>query len=210
MVTNSVMRVLVTDLHPLMLAAVQQTLAKAEGFEVVGEAGSGDALLELVDRLAPDLVLLDLEMPGTSGLICLDRIVAEHPQTKVVVWSERSDPERVKTALQHGAHAYLVKSIDVTDLVSAIRQAVGGPAYQSLGLAELRADPAAAEFGLTSRELAIVRAVAQGMSNRAIGGQLFVTEQTVKFHLTNIFRKLGLQNRTEVARWAYAHGLLIE
>jgi DNA-binding NarL/FixJ family response regulator len=208
--TNSVVRVLVTDHHPLMLAAVRQTLANDEGFEVVGEARSGEGLLELVDRLAPDLVLLDLELPGTSGLLCLDRIVAAHPQTTVIVWSERSDSEQIRTALHHGAHAYLVKSIDVTDLVSAIRQAVRGPAYHAVGLAAIRADPAAAELGLTSRELAIVRAVAQGMSNRAIGGQLSVTEQTVKFHLTNIFRKLGLQNRTEVACWAYDRGLLTE
>jgi DNA-binding NarL/FixJ family response regulator len=183
---------------------------KDEGFEVVGEARSGHALLRLVDRLAPDLVLLDLEMPGMSGLLCLDRIVAGHPTTKVVVWSERSDPERIEVAFKHGAHGYLVKSIDVRDLASAIRQSVRGTAFHALGLPAMRSESAATAVGLTTRELAIVRAVAQGLPNRAIGKQLFVTEQTVKFHLTNVFRKLGLDNRTEVARWAHSHGLLTE
>jgi two-component system nitrate/nitrite response regulator NarL len=148
-------------------------------------------------------------MPGTSGLVCLDRIVGDHPQTKVVIWSERSDPERIEIAFKHGACGYVVKSIDVADLASAIRQAVQATAYHALGLPAMRADTAA-ELGLTARELSIVRAVARGMSNRAIGKQLFVTEQTIKFHMTNILRKLELKNRTEVARWAHTHGLFTE
>jgi two-component system nitrate/nitrite response regulator NarL len=193
-----------------MLEAVRQALAPAEGFEVVGEAASCEAALRLVDRLAPDLVLLDLEMPGLSGLVCLDRIVTEHPPTKVVVWSERSDPEQIEVAFKHGAHGYLVKNIDVIDLASAIRQAVNGTAYHALGLPAMGAETEAAAVGLTDRELTIVRAVARGMSNRAIGKQLFVTEQTIKFHMTNVFRKLGFENRTEVARWAHARGLFTE
>jgi Response regulator containing a CheY-like receiver domain and an HTH DNA-binding domain len=201
------MRVLLADDHPLMLAAMRQTLTGVEGFEVVGEARSGQAVLTLVDRLAPDLVVLDLEIPGMSGLVCLDRIVAEHPQTKVVVWSERSDPERIEMVFKHGAHGYLIKSIDVADLASAIRLAVQGTAYHALGLPAMRTETAATTVGLTDRELSIVRAVARGTSNRAIGKQLFVTEQTIKFHMTNILRKLDLENRTEVARWAHGHGL---
>jgi DNA-binding NarL/FixJ family response regulator len=145
-------------------------------------------VLSLVDRLAPDLVLLDLEIPGMSGLVCLDRIVAKHPQTKVVVWSERADPERIEVAFKHGACGYVVKSIDVADLASAIRQAVQATAYHALGLPAMRPETAAA-LGLTARELSIVQAVARGRSNQAIGKQLFVTEQTIKLHMTNILRK---------------------
>jgi DNA-binding NarL/FixJ family response regulator len=203
------MRVLLADDHPLMLAGVRQTLAGFEEFEVVGEARSGQEVLRLVDRLVPDLLLLDLEIPGTSGLVCLDRIVAEHPQTKVVVWSERSDPERIEMAFKHGAHGYVVKSIDAADLASAIRQSVRGTAYHALGLPSLRMETAAT-LGLTARELSIVQAVARGKSNQAIGQQLFVTEQTIKFHMTNVFRKLSLANRTEVARWAHMHGLFTD
>jgi NarL family two-component system response regulator LiaR len=202
------MRVLIADDHPLMLAALRQALEADGGFEVVAEAASGEKVLPLVGRTTPDVVLLDLRMPGMDGLACLDRIVARHPQTKVVMMSSITDPERIQATFKHGACGYIVKTIDAADLPSAIRQAVDGTAYHALGLPALNEESAANAAGLTDRELTIIKAVARGLSNQAIGRELWVTEQTVKFHLTNVYRKLAVANRTEAARWAFAHGLV--
>ena len=202
------MRILIADDHPLMLGAVRRVLEAVEGFEVVAETRKGPEVLPLIGRTKPEVVLLDLRMPDLDGLACLDRIVARHPETKVVVLSVSSDPEVIQAAFDHGACGYLVKSIDLAEVVSAITQALEGTTYQACGLpATDEASPAEAA-GLTDRELTIIKAVARGLSNQAIGRELWVTEQTVKFHLTNIYRKLKVANRTEAARWAFTHGLV--
>jgi DNA-binding NarL/FixJ family response regulator len=128
----------------------------------------------------------------------------------VVVLSASSDLERVQTAFKHGACGYVVKSIDLRDLPSAIRQALDGTAYHAAGLPALTEESAAKAAGLTERELTILTGVARGLANQAIAKELWVTEQTIKFHLTNVYRKLAVANRTEAARWAFGHGLLTE
>jgi DNA-binding NarL/FixJ family response regulator len=165
-------------------------------------------VLPLIERTQPDLVLLDIRMPQLDGLACLDRIRKRYPQVKVVVLSVFSDPEHIEGALKRGASGYIVKSINPLDLPSAIRQAVEGTVYHALGLPEADARSEAREAGLTEREVTILSGVARGLSNRAIGRELWVTEQTVKFHLTNIYRKLGVENRTEAVRYAYQHRLV--
>ena len=148
-------------------------------------------------------------MKDLDGLVCLDRIVARHPATKVVVLSVSSDPEVIQAAFDHGACGYLVKSIDLADVVSAITRALEGTAYEAVGLPMLD-ESATDEVGLTDRELTILNGVARGLSNQALGRELWVTEQTIKFHLTNVYRKLRVANRTEAARWAFTHGLVSE
>jgi DNA-binding NarL/FixJ family response regulator len=204
------MRVLIADDHPLMLVGLRCALEEAEGFEVVAEARSGMEVLPSIGRTSPEVVLLDMRMPGLDGLTCLDRIVARYPETKVVVVSGDSDPELIQAAFKHGACGYVVKGIATHDLPSAIRQAVQGTAYHALGLPALNEDSVAKAAGLTERELTILSSAARGLSNREIGKDLWVTEQTVKFHLTNIYRKLRVANRTEAARWAFGHGLVAE
>lgn len=204
------MKVLLADDHPLVLAGVRQILERDEAFEIVGEARSGSEVLPLVGRLRPDVVLLDLRIPGIDGLGCLERIRARHPEVKVIILSVMSDPEQIQAAFKRGAAGYVIKSIDPSDLASAIRQAVEGTAFHALGLPVLNDNAVARAAGLTERELTIMKAVARGLSNSAIGKELWVTEQTVKFHLTNVYRKLGVRNRTEAARWAFAKGLADE
>jgi DNA-binding NarL/FixJ family response regulator len=204
------MKVLIADDHPLIRAGVRRALESAGGFEVVGEAGSGAEVLSLIGRSAPEVVLLDLRMPGADDFGCLDRIAARYPELKVVVLSAYSDLERVQTAFKHGACGYVIKSIDMVDLASAIRQALDGMAYHALGFPALNDRSAAIDVGLTEREMTILDGVARGLSNQAIAKELWVTEQTVKFHLTNIYRKLAIGNRTEAAHWAFAHGLITE
>jgi DNA-binding NarL/FixJ family response regulator len=203
------MRVLIADDHPLILAGIKRALESADGFEVVAEASSGSQVLPLVSQTDPDLALLDLRMPEMDGLTCLDRIRQQHPKVKVVILSVSTDPEVVQTVLNHGAAAYVVKSVNPIDLSSALRQALEGTVFSAVGLPEKTAqEDAVKAAGLTERETTILKALARGLSNEAIGKELWVAEQTVKFHLTNIYRKLEVSNRTEAARYAYEHGLI--
>jgi DNA-binding NarL/FixJ family response regulator len=202
------LKVLLADDHRLMLAGIKRALEAADDIEIVGEAYSGSQVLPLVSRTNPDVVLLDLRMPEMDGLACLDLIRKRHPEVKVVVLSVFSDSEHIETALKRGACGYIVKSVNPIDLPSAIRQVMEGAVYHALGLPEVDESASARAAGLTEREIAILKAVARGLSNQAIGKELWVTEQTVKFHLTNIYRKLGVANRTEAARYAYQNGLV--
>lgn len=203
------MRVLIADDHPLILAGIKRALEEDDQFEVVAEARVGSQVLPLVSQTHPDLALLDLRMPEMDGLACLDRIRKEHPKVKVVILSVSTDPEVVQTVLNHGAAAYVVKSVNPIDLSSALRQALEGTVFSAVGLPEKTAQQDAVKAaGLTDRETTILKALARGLSNEAIGKELWVAEQTVKFHLTNIYRKLNLANRTEAARYAYQHGLV--
>jgi DNA-binding NarL/FixJ family response regulator len=201
-------RVLIADDHRLIVEGTKQALERAGGFEVVGEAVNGVQVLPLVRRLKPELVLLDLRMPQMDGLTCLSKIRKEFPEVKVAMLSVSQDPELIQTALKRGASAYIVKSIDPADLAAALRQAIDGNVFTTAGLTEDPGQRAARDAGLTERELVIVRAVARGLSNEAIAKELWVAEQTVKFHLTNIYRKLGVSNRTEAARYAFEQGLV--
>jgi DNA-binding NarL/FixJ family response regulator len=200
------MKILLADDHPLMLVGVRRVLEESNGFEVVGETRLGSEVLPLVGRTNPDVVLLDMRMPGIDGFSCLEAIRLRYPKVKVVVLSVSTNPEQIQAALARGASGYIVKSINPLDLPSAVRQAVEGTVYHAVGMPEVSEVALAKAAGLTKRELTIVKAVARGLSNQAIAKELWVTEQTVKFHLTNIYRKLGISNRTEAARWAYAQG----
>jgi DNA-binding NarL/FixJ family response regulator len=203
------MRVLIADDHPLILAGIKRALEDDDQFEVVAEARIGSQVLPLVSQTKPDLALLDLRMPEMDGLTCLDRIRKEHPKVKVVILSVSTDPEVVQTVLNHGAAAYVVKSVNPIDLSSALRQALEGTVFSAVGLPEKTAqEDAVKAAGLTDRETTILKALARGLSNEAIGKELWVAQQTVKFHLTNIYRKLDVKNRTEAARYAYEHGLI--
>jgi DNA-binding NarL/FixJ family response regulator len=201
-------KVVIADDHGLMVEGTKQALEKAGGFEVVGVASNGAQVLPLVRRLVPDLVLLDLRMPKMDGLTCLGKIRKDFPDMKVAILSMSQEPDSIQTALRRGANAYIVKTINPDDLAAALRQAVEGTVFTAVGVSEDPAQQAAREKGLTERELVIVRAVARGLSNEAIAKELWVAEQTVKFHLTNIYRKLNVSNRTEAARYAFEQGLV--
>ena len=202
------MKVLIADDHQLLVDGTKQALEKAGGFEVVGQASNGAQVLPLVRRLRPDLVLLDWRMPQMDGLTCLAKIRKDFPDVKVAMLSVSQDPELIQAALKRGASAYIVKTVDPDDLAAALRQAMGGNVFTTVGVSEDPGERAAKDAGLTERELVIVRAVARGLSNEAIAKELWVAEQTVKFHLTNIYRKLDVSNRTEAARYAFEQGLV--
>jgi DNA-binding NarL/FixJ family response regulator len=200
------------DRHPLVLEGVQRVLARA-GVEVVGKTTSPDQALALLEEREPDLLVTEAELPddGIDGLECLRRARSRVRDLKAIVLSASDDPSRVAAAFEAGADAYVVKTAHPDDLASAIRQAFGHSVYLSrsrVPMPEAREEPAAEPGGLTPREREILRLAAEGHSNAELAGQLWVTEQTVKFHLSNIYRKLRVSNRTEAARWAQLNGLL--
>ena len=200
-------RVLLADDHRLILDALREAFSGVEGIEIVGTASDGRQVVPLITRTNPDIVLLDMRMPEMDGLTCLDRIRKHNPSVKVVMLSAFDDPTRIRAALKRGASAYIVKTVNPVDLPAAIRQVVQPTIYFAAPSSD---DDEAAAAGLTERETAMLRALARGLSNAAISKEFWVTEQTVKFHLTNIYRKLGVKNRTEATRYAYQHGLADE
>ena len=202
------MRILLADDHALVLDGIHHALEVDGGFDVVAVTRSGAEVLPLVGQHAPDVVLLDVQLPKLDGLGCLGRIRARYPEVKVVMLSMFAETNEVQLAFERGACGFITKSIDAADLGSAIRQAVEGTAFHAIGPPATDEPGAARSVGLTERELTIVRAVARGLSNDAVAKELWITEQTVKFHLTNIYRKIGVANRTEAARWAFAQGFV--
>ena len=200
------LRVLVADDHKLMLEALRMALADAEGIELVGETSEGTKVVPLAGQLKPDIVLLDFRMPDMDGLAVLDRMRERYPGIKVVMLSGSDDPELIQEALRRGASAFVLKRIDPADLPGAIRQAARGTVYATLG-ADEDVEPAPTS-GLTPKERDVLARMARGLSNAEIGRELWLSQQTVKFHLTNIYRKLGVANRTEAARVALERGLV--
>jgi DNA-binding NarL/FixJ family response regulator len=201
-------QVLVADDHRLMLAAVRRALTDVEGFEIVGEVSIGTQVVPAVRDTAPDIVLLDLRMPGLDGLACLERLRKHDPTLAVVILSSYSDPEQIEAARVAGARAYVVKTVEPVDLGGVLRTALAGGEFAVWGAESPPASrsQAAATAGLSDREGAVLAAVARGLSNREIGRQLWISEQTVKFHLRNVYIKLGVSSRTEAARYAYRNG----
>lgn len=198
----------IADDHRLILDGVRHALEESGEFDIVGEAMNGTQVLALLKRVTADVVVLDIRMPGMDGLVCLDQIKKRDPDIKVIVLSASSDQKLIENVLKRGASAYIVKSVNPIDLPAVIRQAVEETVYTAVGVSNDSADAAAKSAGLTTRELAILTALAQGKSNAAIAKELWVAPQTVKFHLTNIYRKLRVANRTEAARYAYQQGLV--
>jgi DNA-binding NarL/FixJ family response regulator len=201
-------RVLIADDHRLMLEAIRIAFEDVPDFEIVGMACGGAEVLPLVGNTQPDIVLLDLRMPGMDGLACLELLKKRHPKITTIVLSGIDDPKVVQSAFRRGAAAFIMKHIDPRDLASAVRQAIDGTVYQTFGAPAVAEDANRVEIGLTERELTILENVAAGRSNKEIAKALYLAEQTVKFHLTSIYRKLDVRTRTEAAREAYRRGVL--
>jgi DNA-binding NarL/FixJ family response regulator len=203
-----VIRVLIADDHQLTLEAVKAALLETQGIRVVAEASSGRQALAAVARSRPDAALIDMHMPGAiDGLTCAERIRKAYPEVRVVVISGFTDESAVKMAFRRGAHAFISKGVDPRDLGPTVRQCVRGTVFHA-PFDDARSNLEGLCEGLTERELAVLKAVAAGLSNQAVAKRLWVTDHTVKFHMTNIFRKLQVSNRTEAARWAQQHGLV--
>src|SRR5579871_3085784 len=204
------LKVLVADDHPLILQGLRRTLEACDDIDVVGEARSGDEIVPLVERRRPDVVLLDMRMPGMKSAECIRRIAQSWPEVKTVVLSASEDRATIDSAVEAGASAYVLKSVSALDVPALIRQVAAGYTLYHAPADDGDGEAAAArEAGaqLTEREATILAAVAAGKTTKAISSELWVTEHTVKFHLTNIYRKLGVSNRSGAVRYAFEHGL---
>jgi DNA-binding NarL/FixJ family response regulator len=201
-------KVLIADDHPLIIAGIRRTIEHVDDMEVVGEARSGPELMQLVERRRPDLVLMDLIMPGMTGVDAILRIRQRWPEVKCVVLSACDDRPTIDAALLAGASAYVLKSAHTVDIASVLRQASGGAVFHAPAEVQpLPGVPDAPEAPtLTDRERSILSAVASGMTTSAISQDLWISEHTIKFHLTNIYRKLGVTNRAGAVRYALEHG----
>jgi DNA-binding NarL/FixJ family response regulator len=201
-------RIVVADDHRLMIDAIRTALESEPEIEIVGEAQSGQEALRVVERTRPDVVLLDLRMPGMNGFSVLDDLREHQPNVKVVILSGVDEPRVIDAALRRGAEAYVLKQVEPRDLATAIRQAKESTIFHPVATPPAAAIPP--DVDLSPKELTILRGVAGGSSNKELARALWVSEQTVKFHLTNIYRKLGVANRTEAAHYAHAHRLVDE
>jgi DNA-binding NarL/FixJ family response regulator len=202
------LRVLLAEDHSLMREAVRLVLDEADGMEVVGEAENGEQALQLAAQTQPDVVLLDIRMPGMDGLRCLELLRERHPDVTVAILSSLDEPEQINAALRRGAAGYIIKTISPGDLPAALRQMVERSVYYSVSNLEQAYGRSARAAGLSEKEIAILQHLAEGRSNRQIAAELYISEQTVKFHLRNIYRKLGINSRTEAMRFAYEHDLV--
>jgi DNA-binding NarL/FixJ family response regulator len=201
-------RVLAVDDHPLARAGLQQLLGALEGIALLGVAVSADEVIRLAAEQAPDVVLMDIEMPGKDGIEATRELLAQRPGTPVVVLTSFSDRERILAALDAGAVGYVLKDVQPDELVRAIEAAAAGQApLHPLAARELLAERHAVGPQLSDREAEVLALVAQGLPNKLIARRLEISERTVKGHLTRIFERIGVSDRTQAALWARDRGL---
>jgi DNA-binding NarL/FixJ family response regulator len=206
-----VIRVLLVEDHAVVRAGLAQLLGGAEGIEVVGAAADGAEAVKLAEAHAPDVILMDLSMPVMDGIEATRRICDRDPAARVVVLTSLTDRPRILGALDAGAMGYLLKDAEPGELFRGIRAAAQGDApIDPRAARELLSDRIAdrAGPGLTERERAVLTLVGSGLPNKLIATRLGISEKTVKAHLTNVFRAIGVTDRTQAALWAQRHGLI--
>jgi len=209
-------RVAIADDHAVVRQGLRTFLELQEGMEVVGEAADGEEAVALVERTAPDVVLLDLVMPRVDGLEAIRRIRERAPATRILVLTSFADDHTVLPAVRAGAAGYLLKDVQPPELAGAIRTVHAGEALLAPTVATMLVEQLAAEDGggvergenLTPREREVLALVARGRANKAIALDLGVSERTVKTHVSNILGKLNLTDRTQAAVYAVHHGIV--
>jgi DNA-binding NarL/FixJ family response regulator len=202
--------VVVVDDHRLVRAGLRTIIDASPDLEVVGEAGDGAQAVTVVGETAPDVVLMDLSMPGVDGIEAIRRLRAAGLESPVVVLTSFAEAERVRSALEAGAVGYLLKDSEPRDVLEAVRAAAAGhaPLDPRVTRALLpAADRGTSDLSLSGREREVLAHVAQGLANKQIARALGLSERTVKVHLGNVFRRIGVSDRTSAALWARDHGI---
>ncbi|RMI47764.1 DNA-binding response regulator [Actinomadura harenae] len=216
---RAAIRVLIADDHPVVRQGLRTYLGIQDDIEVVGEAADGVEAVSMAERLEPDIVLMDLKMPGAGGLAALTELRARGVPTRVLVLTSVTERGHVLPAVQAGAAGYLYKDVDPQALVQAIRAVHDGHVLFAPDAAEAVLGAEAAGGGrhddrglaaLTDREREVLVQIARGRSNREIARVLAVSEKTVKTHVSNLLMKLGVQDRTQAALHAVRHGLVAD
>jgi DNA-binding NarL/FixJ family response regulator len=200
-------RVLLVDDHAIVRGGLSALLATTTDLQVVGEAADGAEAVLLTAELRPDVIVMDLSMPGSNGVQATARVLAEHPTAHVLVLTSFSEQRWILEALEAGAEGYLLKHSEPEVILAGIREVMAGgspldPKAARTLLTSRRAPTAAAESPLTDREEQVLAMVGAGLANKAIARRLGISERTVKAHLTSIFQRLGVTDRTQAALWA--------
>lgn len=207
-------RIVIADDHPLFREGVAHSLATDASFAVVAQAGSGEEAVAAAASLRPDLVMLDITMPGIGGIEAVRRISVDNPGTRIIVLTVAEDQDSLLAALKAGAHGYLLKGIAAAELRNIVRHVAQGEAYVTPMLAaDLLTEFARPRGGtpdpfydLTGREIEVLEQLREGLSNREIGTRLHLAEKTIKHHISNILQKLHVRSRTEAALLAMRRG----
>ena len=207
---GTVHRVVVVDDHELLRTGTRRILEDAPGFSVVGEAGDGEAALQVIKETEPEVVLVDIRLPTINGIDLARRIGTDFPKIKVLILTAYDDENYVRAALAAGVTTYLLKTMPADDLIRSIEAACDGsnPIHiQPSGRGEKGDSQGRDQSHLTVREQEVVRLVSRGMANKAIARQLAISPRTVEGHLNHIFDKLGIASRTELVHFALANSL---
>ena len=215
-------RVLLVDDHALVRQGLRMFIDMQNDMEVTGEGANGNEAVELATTLKPDVILLDLVMPGMNGVEATLKILQSDPHARVLILTSFGDDDQVFPAIRAGAQGYLLKDIQPVDLVKAIRETSQGKAQLHPDIARRLMAAVSGEkplqstkpasrskelAGLTERELEVLEQIARGLTNREIAEKMVISEKTVKTHVSNLLDKLGLEDRTRAAIWALKHGL---
>ncbi|MBP1157085.1 MULTISPECIES: response regulator transcription factor [unclassified Paenibacillus] len=212
---ETTIKVLLVDDHEMVRIGLAAVLGTEDGIEVVGEASSGQEGIRLALEYKPDVVLMDLVMEGMDGIETTRRLLQQHPDCKVIVLTSFIDDEKIYPVIEAGAFSYLLKTSRAGEIAQAIRSAVKGQSVLESQVASKlmnrfrQPKPVSLPHEeLTEREMEVLRLIASGKSNQDLADELFIGVKTVKFHVTNILAKLGVEDRTQAAIYAYKHGLV--
>ncbi|WP_420586829.1 response regulator transcription factor [Ruegeria sp.] len=202
-------RVLIVDDHPMVAEGIQSILESYPGIEVVGTLGTGQEAVDQAANLAPDVILMDLNMPGLGGLSATEIILERLPDTRILILSMHDSPEYISTALSHGAKGYVLKDVPTEEIKQAIDAVMRGEQYLCTGASgSLQPKQDSTREALTGREQTILLELAQGKSNKEVALALEISVRTVETHRKNIKRKLGISSTAGLTRYALEHGVL--
>ncbi|MEL6685076.1 MAG: response regulator transcription factor [Pseudomonadota bacterium] len=202
-------RVLIVDDHPMVAEGIRSLLESYDDIDVVGTLGNGQEAVDRVNSLQPDVILMDLNMPGVSGLTATEMLLEERPETRIVILSMHDSPEYISTALSHGARGYILKDVPTDEIYTAIERVMAGDEYLCTGAkGSLQPKISDGRETLTSREQTILLELAQGQSNKDVANTLNISVRTVETHRKNIKRKLGISSTAGLTRYAMEHGVL--
>ncbi|MCR8546297.1 response regulator transcription factor [Salipiger sp. P9] len=202
-------RVAIVDDHPLVAEGIEAILESYDDIEVAATLSSGQDMIDRLEELAPDVILMDLNMPGLNGLSATEMILEQRPETRILVLSMHDTPEYISTALGHGAVGYVLKDVPTDEIKHAIDTVMAGERYLCTGAeGALRPVMSGGREQLTNREQMVLLQLAQGKSNKEVAQTLDISVRTVETHRKNIKRKLGISSTAGLTRYALEHGVL--
>jgi len=206
--------VLLVDDHGMVREGLKYYLDTEDDINVVGEAGDGSEAAELAKKLTPDVIMMDLIMPGVDGVEGTRLCLAASPNSKVIVLTSKAEDDLVLPAIKSGALSYLLKDVSAAELAGAVRDAAAGkPTFHPVASIRMAQEVSGSNKGtdktdqISPRELEVLKLIARGLGNREIGEQLFISERTVKSHVTHLLEKLNLRDRTQLAIYALRNNL---